>query len=441
MAISIDYETNVIFVPKADTTLVGINPVTGLEIRELDIAVFGPDVADLQDDEDGMPFPTAYFYTAPKDIGGVTLAPVLEIFSPYTVTIEDGNYAVNLVGGNTNLPDLINVNSVSVRAGNTAGLVITDGGGGGGGNTPQEIADAVWEALVANYTTPGTMGEAQGTGTPLNPSDVADAVWDAQTVDYNLAGSMGEAVQSPSGLTPGEAAQLQAIFDKLPADNEDMASTLEVTNLIGAGLSSTQASQLATIFAKLPLDDISGVADVNALIGQGLTAAEANWLQTIFNRLPSLSQSIAGVDDVAALSGDGLSATQASQLQSIFDKLPAGVENIASDADVTALIGQGLDATQAAQLASIFAKLPVDDIAGVLDVNALIGQGLTSGEATWLQEIHNRLPNTNQKIAGVDDVGAIDSPWSTAEKDQLIVDLETTKRQALKAANNTEAPN
>jgi hypothetical protein len=40
------------------------------------------------------------------------------------VTFEDGQYAVNLVGANSNIPDKTNVNQVSVRAFNTAGLVV-----------------------------------------------------------------------------------------------------------------------------------------------------------------------------------------------------------------------------------------------------------------------------------------------------------------------------
>ena len=53
----------------------------------------------------------------------MTLARTVEIINGYTVTFEDGQYAVNLVGANSNVGDVVNVNQVSVRSANSAGLV------------------------------------------------------------------------------------------------------------------------------------------------------------------------------------------------------------------------------------------------------------------------------------------------------------------------------
>jgi hypothetical protein len=47
------------------------------------------------------------------------------IVNGYTITYEDGQYAVNLVGANSNVADNVNVNQVSVRSANSAGLVQT----------------------------------------------------------------------------------------------------------------------------------------------------------------------------------------------------------------------------------------------------------------------------------------------------------------------------
>lgn len=41
------------------------------------------------------------------------------------MTFEDGQYAVNLIGANSNIADRVNVNQVSVRSANSAGLVQT----------------------------------------------------------------------------------------------------------------------------------------------------------------------------------------------------------------------------------------------------------------------------------------------------------------------------
>lgn len=120
MAISITWPTGVINVPKVDMTLIQSTPI---EIRELDLNAFRLRLKDLEDDEVGQPWPTTHNHNTVVVVGGVTLAQVVEIINGYTVTFEDGSYAVNLVGANSNVADVVNLNSVSVRAANSAGLV------------------------------------------------------------------------------------------------------------------------------------------------------------------------------------------------------------------------------------------------------------------------------------------------------------------------------
>ena len=122
MAISIDWSTSVITVPKADTTLIQSTPT---EIRELNINTFRLALKDIEDNETGITYPTTHSHNTTVSIGGVTLARVVEILAPYTVTFENGTYAVNLVGANSNISDRTNVNSVSVRSANSAGLIQT----------------------------------------------------------------------------------------------------------------------------------------------------------------------------------------------------------------------------------------------------------------------------------------------------------------------------
>lgn len=124
MAISVDWGTRVIFVPKADTTLVQSAPQ---EIRVLDLNIFRLALKALEDDE-GITYPDTHQHNQPVTVGGVTLARVVEIINQYTVTFEDGQYAVNLVGANSNVSDQLNVNQVSVRSANSAGLVNVSGG-------------------------------------------------------------------------------------------------------------------------------------------------------------------------------------------------------------------------------------------------------------------------------------------------------------------------
>lgn len=139
MAITIDWGTLVINVPKADTTLIQASP----EIRQLDLNAFRLALKDLEDSEEGMAYPVTHNHNPPVTVGGVTLARVLEIINGYTILFEDGQYAVNLVGANSNVSDVTIVNQVSVRSANSAGLVQ-----GSGGATPGDIAAAVWAAVV-----------------------------------------------------------------------------------------------------------------------------------------------------------------------------------------------------------------------------------------------------------------------------------------------------
>jgi len=120
MAISIDWGTRIITVPKADTALVQSVPS---EIRSLDLNTFRLALKQLEESEAGINSPTTHNHNTTLSVGGVTLARVIEIINGYTITFEDGQWAVNLVGANSNVGDNVNVNQVSVRSANSAGLI------------------------------------------------------------------------------------------------------------------------------------------------------------------------------------------------------------------------------------------------------------------------------------------------------------------------------
>ena len=158
MAITIDYSDPaefVISIPKADMTLVQTTPY---EIRELDIEDFRDWLADVQDDTEGIAFPTAFQNTAPLTISGVVIARVLEILDPYTVEFEDGTYGVNVVGGNSNIADVLVRNQVSLYTANSAGLVNV--GSGVTSTDIEDIADAVWDEDHSDHKTAGTTGDS-----------------------------------------------------------------------------------------------------------------------------------------------------------------------------------------------------------------------------------------------------------------------------------------
>lgn len=154
MAISIDPLTFVIFVPKSDLTLVQATPT---EIYELDLNWFRLELKAYEAAEYGIYLYKTHNHNTEVTLGSLTFARVIEILPPYTITFEDGQYAVNLVNANSNVADRTNVNQVSVRSSNSAGLVVstatvttTD---------INAIADAVWDELLNTHTIVGSTGK------------------------------------------------------------------------------------------------------------------------------------------------------------------------------------------------------------------------------------------------------------------------------------------
>jgi len=119
LAISVDWGTKVISVNKVDMVLVQSVPS---EIYELDLDVFRLALGELLDDETGMAFPDTHNYFPPLSVGGASLARVIEIINGYTITFEDGQYRAQIVNGNSNIGENVNVNQVSVSTANSAGL-------------------------------------------------------------------------------------------------------------------------------------------------------------------------------------------------------------------------------------------------------------------------------------------------------------------------------
>lgn len=155
MAISIDWGTKVISIPKADLTLIQLTPT---EIREMSLNWFRLQLKSLEDDAGGMPFLKTHDHNTEVLLGGLTYARVIEILDPYTITFEDGQYAVNLVGANSNVGDKVNVNQVSVRSSNSAGMT----------STPL-IEHAAFNGSVSIDTLNGKEGTLFDIGTTGNP--------------------------------------------------------------------------------------------------------------------------------------------------------------------------------------------------------------------------------------------------------------------------------
>jgi len=155
VAISINPQTFVIYVPKSDMTLIQSTP---LEIRELDLNWFRLALKAYEAAEYGIYLYKTHDHNTEVVLGSLTFARVIEILEPYTVTFEDGQYAINLVNANSNVADRVNVNQVSVRSFNSAGLsapVVTNA-------DYQAIAAAVWDKLTTDHEAENTFGQKLG---------------------------------------------------------------------------------------------------------------------------------------------------------------------------------------------------------------------------------------------------------------------------------------
>jgi len=125
---SVNWATGVITVPQTDlTSLGGSNYQHNVNTFRLALKV-------LEASEEGLPFRDTHNHITEVTLSGVTYARFVEILDPYTVTYENGNYRVYLVGANNNIVDKLNLNSVQVIPSNSAGLI--------NNASAQDIADA-----------------------------------------------------------------------------------------------------------------------------------------------------------------------------------------------------------------------------------------------------------------------------------------------------------
>jgi hypothetical protein len=161
VALSINCATKVISVPQADLTYISPN-LYGLNIEDFRLWL-----KDWEDSEEGMAMPDTHRRNAPVTLSGSTYAQTFEVINGYTVTFENGSYRVRVAGGNHNIGDVMNPNSVSIEIGNSAGLIAVDTGGGGTAPTEGQIAAAVWA-----YVSRGLTEAVQANAIQINDAEV-----------------------------------------------------------------------------------------------------------------------------------------------------------------------------------------------------------------------------------------------------------------------------
>lgn len=195
--ITVNWATRNIFIPRSELTLVQVSPSYAYN---LDLDVFRLTLKDLEDNADAMFSVDTHRHNTTVVLSGVTYARVIEIINDFTVEFEDGQYAVNLVGANSNVADRVIVNQVSVRASNSAGLIEVNTAGGGGATaaeiwsygsrtltqtipTAAENADAVRLELLAELVQLAKIAKLHGIGVDLTVTPTTRTAGDvSQTI-------------------------------------------------------------------------------------------------------------------------------------------------------------------------------------------------------------------------------------------------------------------
>lgn len=178
MAITINWGTKVIYVPRADLELMQASP----EIRRLNLNWFRIQLKALEASEDGMAFPDTHRHNTEVELAGLTYARIVEIINSYAVEFEDGQYTVNCEGANHNLSDVKVANQVSIIVNNAAGLI-----------SNAAIEYASFNGGVSVDVTSSNTGTVFPIGTPQAPvNNLQDAMLIAVTRGFGVVFAIGD---------------------------------------------------------------------------------------------------------------------------------------------------------------------------------------------------------------------------------------------------------
>lgn len=159
MAISVDWGTRVITIPRADLDLVGGS------VYDLDTEAFRIQLRQAEQSEMGAAYPPTHNHNTTVNLAGISYARVIEIINGYTITFEEVGqpYVVNLVGSNNNILDVTNLGTVQIRSNNSAGLI-----------NVKEIQQSAFQDKVWIDSVNGVNFSTYPAGTPSKPVATLD---------------------------------------------------------------------------------------------------------------------------------------------------------------------------------------------------------------------------------------------------------------------------
>ena len=229
MSLSIDWPTKVITVPKAYMSVIQTNPYY---IYKLEINQFHLDLRTEEVTDQGIINLATHNHSTIVTLGGTTFARLVEVINGYTITFEDGQHAVSVEGGNTNIADVLNLNQVSVRTANTAGLIQVTSGSGVTEQDKTDIIDGVWNEILDDHLGVGSTGEKLNEGS-IDIQAIVDAVWDELLSEHQIVGSAGESLYIAGRMAPEggwmssiTASEVKLVRDKLGDAGNLIAETI-----------------------------------------------------------------------------------------------------------------------------------------------------------------------------------------------------------------------
>jgi len=202
MALSVDWSEKIVFIPK-DYLI-----YSGGSLYILDTEQFRLDIHLIMQSEEGIVNDDIINHNTVVIIDGVPYARSIEIINDYTITFEDGQYRVKLIGSNNNILTVTNLNQVSVASGNSAGLVDNSFGqnsvgtdvnvvsvGGTSVTSPNDLKADIVE--IAN--------EVESRTLTVDLSTIPQSVWEYVTRELTVA----------AGLTPEQEAKLDTVINDI----------------------------------------------------------------------------------------------------------------------------------------------------------------------------------------------------------------------------------
>jgi hypothetical protein len=398
MTITVGWSTDqVITINKVDMVLTQSTPV---EVYELNVNTFFTTLKDLERTEEGMPWPDTQSNNSPVTLGGITYARVLEIIPPYTITFEDGQYAVDLVGANNNILDRTNPNQVSVRSNNSAGLVGTKQ------IEDQSFGDErVWIDVDAGQA--GTTFPIGTPGTPVN--NLADA----QTIISNR--TLPKRLHVRGTLPIGATDNIDA-YDILGVG--PLLTTLTFTS--GASNANTRING-ATISG-----DMSGEATiVDATLGT-ITGLQGDIVESGLSTTVTLAGNVRFVRCHSDVAGSGKPVVDCNSVSSLSVEARGyhgGLEftNFNQSGNVSSFDGDSIrlllasTCTAGTIVVGGIGELTDNSVGATVNSASFNPSALSATESTQIDEIHKRLDLDGDQTYA-DDGSTISNPDFTLTK-------------------------